>query len=117
MGSFSDLWASECGSVITVQRGEQTVVWLLGEIDASLEPDLALIALLAPRVSSELVIDAAWMTFADCTLTGFVAKVAEQLDVTARRPSVLLLDLLRISGLLDRVKVDLSLSGAAVVRP
>jgi anti-anti-sigma regulatory factor len=93
--------ASRCppGCVLTVLRGHAVIVWLIGDVDASVASDLDDIARYTPDVASRLVIDASRVTFCDSIVLRFIATVAAAVPVTIRRPSRLFADILAVSGL------------------
>jgi anti-anti-sigma regulatory factor len=94
------------GCVLTVAKPDEVIVWLIGEIDASLGLDLATIAEHAPRVAHRVVIDGSRVTFCDTTVTHFIELTAAVMPVVVRRPSRLLADLLAATGLYQQVLVD-----------
>jgi ABC-type transporter Mla MlaB component len=96
------------GSVLPVLRPERVIVWLFGQIDLDLAPELARISAQAPRAAPHLVIDTSQVTFVDGTLARFICEVQPQMTVTMRRPPPLVLDLLSVTGVRDSVKVDWS---------
>jgi hypothetical protein len=108
--NFRSGCAEPAGSVLTVLRPERLIVWLFGQVDLDLAPELALISAQAPGATHHLVIDSSQATFVDGTLAGFIAQVQPRMTVTIRRPTLLVLDLLWVSGVRDSVKVDWSSS-------
>ncbi len=105
---FPARWSAPAGSALTVLRPERVIVWLFGQIDLDLAPELALISAQAPAAADQLVIDTSRATFADGTLAEFVTRVQPRMTVTMRRPTPLVLDLLSVTGVRDLVKVDWS---------
>ena len=95
------------GSAISVLRPGQVVIWLLDEIDTSVEGELATIAFTAPGLGTPLVIDPTHMTFCDNTLTAFLVSLTTQgVAVVIRNPTRLALEWLTIAGVTDLVKID-----------
>jgi hypothetical protein len=94
------------GWVLTVLKPDEVIVWLIGEIDMSLTSDLDQIASHAPRVSDVMTIDGSRVTFCDSALLHFIAMSSQYMLVTVRRPSRILVDVLRFSGLSDRVFIN-----------
>ena len=91
------------GSVLTVLKDDEVIVWLIGEIDGSLALDLQVIAEEAPRCARSLVLDGSRVTFADSTVLRFIAIAAADMQLTIRRPSPIFSDILAFSGLDPRV--------------
>jgi hypothetical protein len=91
------------GWVLTVLKPDEVIVWLIGEIDLSLTYDLDQIASHAPRVSDAMTIDGSRVTFCDSALIHFITVASQYMLVTVRRPSRILVDILRFSRLSDRV--------------
>lgn len=104
--SFRDRLYSPSGWVISVPHRDHLVVWLCGEVDLSVEPELAMIATQLPVVAREIVIDSSWLTFCDVTVARFVTALPPDVAVTARRPSRLFLDVLSVCGVVSRLKLD-----------
>src|SRR5690348_2327675 len=84
----------EPGCVLTVVKRDEVVVWLIGELDASVGPALDEVATHAPRVARWLTIDASRVTFCGTTLLRFIATVSQTMHVSVRRPSVIFADIL-----------------------
>jgi anti-anti-sigma regulatory factor len=93
------------GSVLTSIELGRAVVWLRGEIDLALAPDLTELARHARDLAPHIVLEVSRMTFCDVTLINFIAVISQQVAVTVRRPPRLLVDLLEICGLTGRVQV------------
>jgi uncharacterized protein (UPF0548 family) len=108
--NFRSACAEPAGSVLTVLRPERVIVWLFGQIDVNLAPELDLISAQAPCAARHLVVDTSRATFVDGTLAGFVTRVQPRMAVTMRRPTHLVLDLLTVAGVRESVKVDTSCS-------
>jgi anti-anti-sigma regulatory factor len=87
------------GCVLTVLRGHEVIVWLIGEVDDSLDPDLRDIAEQTSAFVSRLVIDGSRVTFCDSAVVRFIAGVAAAVPVTIRRPSRVFADIIELSGL------------------
>jgi anti-anti-sigma regulatory factor len=87
------------GCVLTVLKGDDVIVWLIGELDASIAMDLREIAEQMPGRAQRLVIDASRVSFSDSTVLRFIATMAASVPVTIRRPSRVFADLITISGL------------------
>jgi ABC-type transporter Mla MlaB component len=105
---FPARWAMPVGAALTVLHPERVIVWLFGQIDVNLAPELARISAQAPGAADQLVVDTSRATFVDATLAEFVTRVQPQMTVTMRRPTHLVLDLLSVTGVRDSVKVDWS---------
>jgi hypothetical protein len=104
--NFRDRLSSLSGWVITMRHGDHLVVWLCGEVDLSLEPELAMIATQLPVAVREVVIDSSWLTFCDLAVGRFVGALPPDVAVLARRPSRLFLDVLSVCGVRSRLKLD-----------
>ena len=87
------------GSVLTVLKPDEVLVWLIGDIDVSAAPQLDDIAERAPQVATRLTIDGSRVTFCDTTVLRFVSRVTGSMQVAVRRPSRLFADILAFSGL------------------
>jgi anti-anti-sigma regulatory factor len=83
----------------------RAVVWLFGEIDLALAPDLDRLRSQVRDLAPHLVLDVSQMTFFDTTLMNFIAVVGSEIAVTVRRPPRQLVDLLTICGLRDHVTI------------
>jgi anti-anti-sigma regulatory factor len=94
------------GSVHAVFKSNEVVVWLIGELDISIGPELDELAEEAPRVANWLTIDASRVTYCDTTFLRFIAEVSEDMFVSVRRPSTIFTDILALSGLARRVRVE-----------
>ena len=94
------------GCVLTVARRDEILVWLIGEIDPSVGPDLLRIARHGLPAAPRLVIDVSRVTFCDSTLLRFLSEVGGVMQVVIRRPSRLVVELLSASGLLRQVLVQ-----------
>jgi STAS domain-containing protein len=108
LDSWLDLRLAPAGTVVTVIQADHCVVWLCGEVDLAMEPDLASLAFNVPRLGDRLVIDTSHVTFSDATLLRFLAAVAGGLEVTIRHPTTLLLDLLAVAEMTELVKVEVA---------
>jgi anti-anti-sigma regulatory factor len=93
-------------SVLTVVKGDEVVVWLIGDLDLSVAAELDEVAEHAPRVARWLTIDASRVTYCDSVLLRFIAKVSETMYVSVRRPSAIFADILALSGLAGRMLVE-----------
>jgi anti-anti-sigma regulatory factor len=93
------------GCVLTVARRDEVIVWLIGEIDLSVAPDLAQIAEHAPPVAGRLVIDGSRLTYCDSSLAHFISVMCDSMQVVVRRPSQVFADLLAATELYHRVLV------------
>jgi hypothetical protein len=94
------------GNIVTIFRQGYTVVWLIGEIDLAVDADLSRLAVECPRSGGHVVVDTAHVTFCDGTLSRFVSQVVASTPVTVRRPTRLVLDVLKVTGLRPSVKLD-----------
>ena len=102
-----DSQAPAAGSAITVMRSGHAVIWLLGEIDISVQGELATIAFAAAGLGTPLVIDPTHMTFCDNTLTAFLVSLTTQgAAVVVRNPTRLMLEWLTVAGVTDLVKLE-----------
>jgi hypothetical protein len=93
------------GSVLTSVEPGRAIVWLAGRIDSSLADDFAELRAHVRELGPHLVVEVSRMTFSDDTLTNFLAAISREMAVTVRRPSARLANVLRTSGLTDRVQV------------
>jgi anti-anti-sigma regulatory factor len=94
------------GCVLTVARRDEVIVWLIGEIDLSVSPDLEQIAEHAPPVAGRLIIDGSRLTYCDSTLAHFISVMSDSMQVVIRRPSRVLVDLLVATDLYHQVLVQ-----------
>lgn len=93
------------GSVLTVVKSDEVVVWLIGEVDPAVAAELDEVADQAPWVARWLTIDGSRVTYCDTTVLRFISRVTESMYVIIRRPSPILAELLALSGLDQRVLV------------
>jgi hypothetical protein len=104
-----DIRMVPAGTVVTVLQDDHAVLWLCGEIDLSMEQDLASVVFNAGRLGSHVVIDSSHVTFCDATLLKFLSSLTRDLPVTIRHPTPLVLELLAISDMISTVKIDASI--------
>jgi anti-anti-sigma regulatory factor len=93
------------GHASTLVDAETVTVLLQGEIDLALSPLLAEILAEAPGLQSKMVVDASAVTFADCTLLGFLLPLSQLTRLTLK-PSPAVRDLLLVSGHSSSFAVD-----------
>jgi anti-anti-sigma regulatory factor len=95
----------EPGHASTLVDADKVTVLLQGEIDLALTPVLAEILAKAPGQKSKFVVDASAVTFADCTLLGFLLPLSQLTRLTLK-PSPAVRDLLLVAGLSLSFAVD-----------
>jgi anti-anti-sigma factor len=97
--------ADTVGRIVTRMGEDRVIVRLLGDIDLSLRGELDLLAQQLTRSETPVLVDAADLRFADCTVVGFLAAIAARAPVTVRQPTRLVRELLHLSGLADRLDI------------
>jgi hypothetical protein len=93
-------------SVLTAFYRDQVFVWLRGEVDLALAPDLDAVAAHAPYLARRLTIDAARVRFCDSNVVNFIVRTSSAMPVTVRRPSSPFSDLMAAAGLAQLVSID-----------
>lgn len=93
------------GHATTLVDAGKVTVLLRGEIDLALSSLLAGILASSPGLKSKTVVDATEVTFADCTLLGFLLQLSQLTRLTLK-PSLAVRDLLHVSGLGSSFAVD-----------
>ena len=93
------------GCVLTVLREDRVIVWLIGEVDLILAPDLEAIGRHARRAASRMTIDASRVTFCDSTVLTFVEAMTREMPVAIRRPTRVFTDILAFARLSSEVSI------------
>lgn len=93
------------GGILTTTSGARTTVRLEGDIDPAIAEEFGQLLLGLPTTSTEIVLDVSGLTFCDSTLVNFVTVVREQLPVTIAPSNRWVVELLRLVGLADKVRI------------
>jgi anti-anti-sigma factor len=93
------------GGIFIASSPDRTVVRLTGEIDLSMSEELGQLLLRLPTTTAEIVLDVSDLRFADCTLVSFVAEMEAHLPITLARPNRWVVELLRLAGVSDHVRI------------
>jgi hypothetical protein len=93
------------GLVLTAIQPGRAIVWLVGEIDRSVWPDLQEVLRTVRGRAPHVVVDPARMTSCDGSLGDFLRGLGAVAALTIRRPTPVLRQLLRSWGLMDILQV------------
>jgi anti-anti-sigma regulatory factor len=103
--SFEHWDGTATGGILTTISPGRTIVRLEGDIDLSMAEEFGLLLLSLPTDTKEIVLDVRALTFCDSTLVNFVAAVEADLPVTVAPPNRWVVELLRLVGLDERVRI------------
>jgi anti-anti-sigma factor len=103
--NFQSWQGTTSGGVLTTTEGNRTTVRLEGDIDLAMAEEFGQLLLGLPTTATEIVLDVSGLVFCDSTLINFVAAVHEQLPVTIAPPNRWVVELLRLAGLADKVRI------------
>jgi hypothetical protein len=96
--SFPQRWLDAAFCTVSVLQPDRIVLWLIGQIDLAAEEELARATSQAVQARRRLDLDCSLITFCDLTLVAAVRRIERQASVRIRRPSPIVLDLLRVAG-------------------
>ena len=94
------------GSALTLEHDDEIILWLFGDVDLALSEELDAVSGHALRLGHALTVEASRIAFCDLTFVDFLAPLASVLTVRVRRPSLSIVQLLALTGVLSRLKVE-----------